>query len=80
MFDFLEQLEFDMGTSIDLDVIGLCCYYHELTAKEVVEDYSIHLEDGASDEEIVSTVRNYLENNTTICGELPGGVFVFAEF
>lgn len=29
LFDYLEQLEYDTGSSIDLDVIGLCCDYAE---------------------------------------------------
>lgn len=72
LYDYLEEFDQDY----ELDVIALCCDYSESTWEEIAEDYSIDLEDG---EEVEDTVREYLEENTVIVGEVPGG-FVFANF
>lgn len=76
LFDYIEDYEEEIGDSIELDVVALCCDYSESTWEEIAEDYSIDLEDG---EEVEDTVREYLEENTVIVGEVPGG-FVFANF
>lgn len=39
LFDYLEQLEEDMGEKIELDVIALCCEYAESTDCEFRESY-----------------------------------------
>ena len=40
LFDYLEQLEDDMGEEIELDVIALCCEYAEYDSlEEFQEDY-----------------------------------------
>jgi len=39
LFEYLEQLEEDMGEKIELDVIALCCEYAEATDCEFRESY-----------------------------------------
>ena len=40
LFEYLESLEDDIGTSIELDVIALCCDYAEYESlEEFQEDY-----------------------------------------
>lgn len=44
LFSYLEQLEKDTGHEMELDVIGLCCDYSELTFQEFAEDYGLQTE------------------------------------
>jgi len=40
LYDYLEQLEYDTDTEIELDVIGLCCEYAEYDSlAEFQNDY-----------------------------------------
>jgi hypothetical protein len=39
LFDYLEELENDLGEEIELDVIALCCEYAESTDCEFRESY-----------------------------------------
>ena len=89
LFDYLESYEDDTGEEIELDVIALCCDYSHDTVQEIADNYSIDLSDcddgictasayGLEQVEKAKreTVREYLENNTTICGETDSG-FVY---
>ena len=67
LFDYLEQLEYDTGNSIDLDVIGLCCDYDESTPEEIARDYDIDLE-GIDLADAFKPVIEHLEQETSICG------------
>ena len=80
LFDYLEQLSEDTGEPIELDVAGLCCDYCEYSIEEIIESYSIDVSDAEGDEDgAKALVRKYLEDNTSVCGEVCGG-FVFACF
>ena len=79
LFDYLEELEEDMGTPIELDVIALCCDYYEQSINDIASSYDIDLSDCEDDDDRVQTVREYLEENTAVCGEVAGG-FVFQCF
>jgi len=76
LFDYLEELEESIGEPVELDVVALYCYYNEATYEEIAEEYNIESdeEDGLED-----AVRDYLEQHTSVVGEVPGG-FVYAEF
>jgi hypothetical protein len=67
LFDYLEQLEYDTGSSIDLDVIGLCCEYAESTPEEIARDYDIEI-DGLDLADAFQPVLEHLEQQTSICG------------
>ena len=41
LFDYLEELERDIGEESELDVIALCCDYVELDEDEAREQYDI---------------------------------------
>lgn len=41
LYDYLEQLEQDLGETIELDVIALCCDYAEDDVYEVLESYNL---------------------------------------
>lgn len=56
LFNYLN----DMGEDYELDVIGLCCDYSELSFDEVKEDY--HLDEELSDADVI----NWLEDQTSV--------------
>jgi len=72
LFDYLEEFE----VSAELDVIALCCYYNEASYKEIASAYDIKCDD---DDDLEDAVRDYLEQHTSVVGEVTGG-FVYAEF
>jgi len=43
LWEYLEQLEDDTGTPIEIDVIGLCCDYTEEDYESIASSYSIDL-------------------------------------
>lgn len=88
LFDYLENLSEDIGEPVELDVIALCCEYNESTIDEIISDYNIEVDldssiDAQDQEEVEEikreAVRDYLEYNTSVCGETTDG-FVFAVF
>ncbi len=88
LFDFLEEFEEARGTTMELDVVALCCDFNEMSWREVADNYSVDLSACEDDDERANAVREYLKDSTIICGEFnePGGidrggpVFVFQCF
>ena len=74
LFDFLEECDPDY----ELDVVALCCEYSEDTVEDIARNYSIDLSECEGDE-VISTVREYLEHNTILVGETATG-FIYAIF
>ena len=81
LFDYLDNLSEDIGEPIELDVVALCCEYYESSIEELIKDYNIDLSDADEDDpdSIIEVVREYLEDNTSVCGEVSDG-FVYAAF
>ena len=84
LFDYLDNLSDDIGEPIEMDVIALCCEYSEDTLEGIINNYSIGVDldnvDEEEQEEVKrEAVRDYLEENTSICGETSDG-FVYACF
>lgn len=50
LYEYLLNLSDDIGETIELDVIGLCCDYYESTAKEIVNDYKEELQEMLNDD------------------------------
>jgi hypothetical protein len=63
LFDYLEDLESDIGEEIELDVIALCCDYSVDTVEEIAANYSIESEEG---EDLRDAVLDYLNDNTIV--------------
>lgn len=61
----------DIDEPVELDVVGICCEYSELTADEIRADY--RLDDDAD-------VEAYLNDNTCVIGQTDAGAYVFAQF
>ena len=81
LFDYLEQLSEDTGETIELDVVALCCEHYESSIEELIDNYNIDLSEVDEDDpdSIIEVVREYLEDNTSVCGEVSNG-FVYAAF
>lgn len=59
LFNYLEELEQDIGQEMELDVIALCCDFSEMTELEVRSAY------GLGDSE---SSTKYLQDNTLVAG------------
>lgn len=79
LFDYLDNLSDDIGEPIELDIIALCCEYYESSIEEIINNYNIDVSDADDEDEIKTIVEEYLQDNTSVCGEVSGG-FVFASF
>ena len=81
LFDYLEDLSEATGESIELDVVALCCDYYESSIQELIDNYKIDLSEVDEDDpdSIIEVVREYLEDNTSVCGQVSDG-FVYAVF
>jgi len=67
LFDYFDEC----GDNVELDVIGICCEFCEMTADEVRDDYRL----GAD-----TDVEQYLNDNTLLIGKTDAGAYVFAQF
>ncbi len=80
LFDYLEELSDATGEPVELDVVALCCEYSEDSIEEIIDNYRIDVSEAEGDEdEIKEIVREYLNDNTSVCGETEDG-FVYAVF
>jgi hypothetical protein len=75
LWDYLEQYEEECGGWIELDVIALCCDFYEDSTSNIASDYRIDVE-GLDEDEITEAVREYLEDEGVLIGEVEGG-FVY---
>ena len=80
MYEYLEQLEEDCGTEIELDVIAICCDYTQYdsavdAAVEMVTDFG--REEDEDDDDYEARALEELGENTTVI-EYDGGVVVQA--
>ena len=81
LFDYLDNLSEDTGETIELDVVALCCEYYESSIEELIDNYNIDLSEVDEDDpdSIIDVVREYLEYNTSVCGQVSDG-FIYAAF
>jgi len=82
LFNYLDS----MGGNVELDVIALCGEYEESNIQEIIDSCGSNIDlldwDGEplkDEEEIKEKVKEYLEENTSVCGETSDG-FVYACF
>ena len=79
LFDYFEQYEQDCDTTVELDVIAICCEYAVATWEEIADDYRIDLDGCDDDDEKEAAVLDYLNDNTIVCGTCTDGI-VYAQF
>ena len=80
LFNHLEEVESDTGQELELDVIAICCDYHENHWEDVASNYSVDLSDCDDEDEKIEAVREYLEANTMLVGEPLTGTFLYLVF
>ena len=57
-----------------------CCEYYEGSIEEIIANYNIDVSDADGDEDEIKTiVEEYLQDNTSVCGQVSGGS-VYAAF
>lgn len=59
LYEYLEDLSESLGEDIELDVIGICCDFSEITFDEVLEEQGEDDEDDALDEYERQLVEDY---------------------
>ena len=78
LFDYLTELETDLGEEIELDVIGLCCEFSEDTPAEIAQAYNYDIE-GCDDDEALDRVVDALNNEGVHIGD-NGQTIVYRQF
>ena len=63
LFDYLEQLEDDIGEELEFDVIALCCDYSEHDLEDLQREYGDY--DGQQWETMEEAIE-WLEERTTV--------------
>lgn len=66
LFEYLEEYEDSTGQEIELDVIALCCDFHEEKLQTVLKEYSLESLDELRDHTQVIMVGDESEENPTI--------------
>ena len=78
LFDWLEAYEEGTDTEMELDVIALCCDFSEDDYKYSAEQYDIKLT--GDDDADFETVKEYLQDNTSLCGETSDKALIYQQF
>jgi hypothetical protein len=71
LFDFFEDLQYDIGKEIELDVVAFCCDFAVGTQEYIRGAYGL-VED--------ADVVEYLLSNTTLIATLDDGRILYQEF
>jgi hypothetical protein len=79
LFNYLEEYEDSTGEEVELDVIALCCDFSEDTWQEIAQNYDIDLTGAELGGEKYEIVKEYLEDQGALVGEVEGG-FVYRNF
>lgn len=80
LFDYLEELEDDIGEQIELDVIAICCDFAEDDFKTIIEEYRIDVSDCEDEDEMKLTAQYFLENEGAFVGITDEGTIVYRTF
>ena len=82
IYEFYDSLSDDINEAYELDVIGICCEWSEMSIDEILESYNILDDDELNEldeDEIRSKVINFLDGTTTYY-ELDNGSIVIQQF
>ena len=78
LFEYIEEMEADTGSEMELDVIGLCCDFSEhATAVEAASEYGYTYEasDEDGEEHGEQASLDWLRDQTTVI-EFTGGIII----
>jgi hypothetical protein len=81
LFNGLEEFEEDTNEEIELDVISLCCDYCEMSINEIIEAYGYMMDEARlNDDDALSYVTDWLNNQTWLIGQTDIDTYVFRQF
>lgn len=66
LFDYLEQLEEDLGQDLEFDPIAFCCDFTECSIKEFTQAYSftdMEVYFDSRDEEVRAEISKYIDHH-----------------
>jgi hypothetical protein len=72
LFDFLEKLEEDTGTEMELDAIALCCDFAEEPPEKIAVEFGIVSAAGTDITE--DEVMDWLQDRTMVVGKTTSGI------
>lgn len=76
LYDYLEELDSEW----ELDVIGLCCEFNEMSIADVIREYSVGVPADADEAAKETAVLDYLNNQTSVVGQPDADTVLFAAF
>lgn len=80
IFKYLEEYSDNTGDPIELDIVGICCEWAEMSWAEIASSYDVDLSQCTDEDERMGEVEDFLCRNTQYV-ELPDGKsFVFVQF
>jgi hypothetical protein len=77
LFDALQDFSESDATPYELDVIGLCCEFSEMSLSDLLE-YEKLTDDNEA--ELIGLATDYLNEHTWLCGITENNTFVFQNF
>jgi hypothetical protein len=80
IFDYLEDYSDSTGEAVELDIVGICCEWSEMTWKDVAMSYGVDLSSCGDDDERIETVQEHLQDMTIVAGMSSNETFVFVQF
>ena len=82
LWDYLEQYEEDTGEDIELDVVALCCDYCQMSFEDVARDYGVDVSEryDQGGDNIAEIITDYLNENTSVVGEVGDDEIIFQCF
>lgn len=79
IFDQLEEYSDSTGELVELDIVGICCDWSEMTWQDIAMSYGVDLSSCEDDDERIGEIEYFLCDNTQWCA-LSDGSFVFVQF
>lgn len=79
IFEYLEEFSDSTGEPVELDIVGICCEWSEMTWKDIALYYGVDLSQCTDDDERIGEVEDFLSQNTQYA-EASEGTFVFIQF
>lgn len=79
IFEYLEEYSDSTGEPVELDIVGICCEWSEMTWQEIAQYYDVDLSQCTDDDERIGEVEDFLSQNTQY-KEFSEGSFVFIQF
>jgi hypothetical protein len=76
LFDYITMIE-DEDNQFELDVIGFCCAYSEMTLQEIIDNYNIIID---LEKPLITQIHVYLTTRTIVCGITSVDTIVFQQF